>query len=175
MGLGGGRGFLRIVSAILALFVLASAATIRVQAENPSLVPAVDCSVQGAAECRGVIFGRTFIDHEDDQTFEPGMPHLDVALEGVEVLLRRNGQESVVISSDANGCYAFTGLEAGTYTIESFPSPLLGLTKLHDEPLEISLPDGETAEVSLRYERLLTPPPPRTTLYFPFAARLGTP
>ncbi len=170
MGLGGGRGFLRVVSAILTLVVLASAATIRAQAENPSFVPAVDCSAQRAAECRGAIFGRTFIDQEDDETFEPGKPHFDVALEGVEVLLRRDGQESVVVSSDADGCYAFTGLEAGTYTIETFPSPLLSLTKLHDEPLEISLPDGETAEVSLRYERLLTPPPLRT-LYFPFAAR----
>lgn len=166
MGLGGGGRPVAVALAALALTALTCAIAVGAHAEDRAGVR--DCSPQAASACSGAVFGRTFIDHEDDVAFQPESPHFDMPQDGITIWLTDERGTRLEVLSDEDGCYAFVRLEGGSYSITTSPNPTFGLSKLHEEPLHIDLEDGEMREVLLRYERYLGP---RRTLYLPIAVK----
>jgi hypothetical protein len=73
----------------------------------------------GASSGTGSISGMKFLDYDHDGQLDP---KFEPGLEGWEIqLMDSSGNLVVPMTTDANGDYAFTGLQPGTYTVAEVP------------------------------------------------------
>jgi streptogramin lyase len=74
-----------------------------------------DLTVEDAGALSGSISGMKFLDYDHDgqldPTFEPGIAGWEIQL------MDSSGNVVATTTTDANGDYAFTGLQSGTYTV----------------------------------------------------------